>query len=197
MESLYWLMGMTTEAQNQVLGALEAWEQVCTYAPTETSMLRDSKSSYIVEWGDINPNLQSTYNVETGHITLNDNFVGCDSWYTGSSLLGAVYDAAETSFFPTFSFTRQDAIIAYDCYALAGAGIAAYGVITLNPIAAVGGTIICIGAGIGSMVETYRSFMENTSDGIDVTVSWITFLGGFIPVGGFGFALFQIIYDVN
>jgi RHS repeat-associated protein len=191
------ILQMNPEQQKEFFAAIQAWLEARKNAPTDTQKLIDSNTTFTIKFADINTNLDSIYESKSGSILINDDYIDCDSWWTGSRLLNGIYDAAETSFFPDFGFTSESALLAYDSYAVAGAAIALYGLFTGNPVALVWGTATAAWAGIGAMCETYNSFNAGNADGIDATVSWLTFLGGFAPGIGFFISIFQLVYDTQ
>jgi hypothetical protein len=191
------LILMPSESVNKIMTLLQAYQTVRGTAPTETKILEDAKETYTIEWGNTGNFPDSKFDVNSGTIILNTNLQFADSFYISNQILGNVYDVAGTSFFPNLTFTRDDAILAYDTYATIGSAIAFYGLVTGNPFAIVGGTIIALAANIGSVVETYNNFDAGSADGIDVTVSWLTFLGGLVPGAGTMISGFQLYYDVQ
>jgi RHS repeat-associated protein len=145
------ILQMTPEQQKEFFAALQAWLAARETAPTDTQKLMDSDTTYTVQLGDINPNLDSIYDSKTNTITINGNYLEDASWWTGRSLLPAIYDASYTispnklsQFFITMAEVTPK-ILWYPVVVIttgAGAVLFITGLVTFNPLMAYGGYII-------------------------------------------------------
>ncbi|MBN1691912.1 MAG: RHS repeat-associated core domain-containing protein [Dehalococcoidia bacterium] len=125
---------MSPEQRNEFLAALQAWLDARENSPYDTQRLMDSSTTYTVQFGDIDHNLGSVYNPTTQTLTISNDYLGCDSWWTGRSLLPAIQDAAETAFFPVGFHIPKGVWIA--------AGIILF----------IGGTMLTAGGGTAALV---------------------------------------------
>ncbi len=187
-------MMMVTDMPDPQLYA--AYEAVRDTAPVETGIIETSDKVYTIGWESLGWQIDSTIDFDTGEISINSDLIQADSFYVSKSMLDQVYNAADNfGIIPKYS--NVDVLVAYDIAAFTGDLTSIIALPTVNPVASVVGQWTSAVANMNAFVETFYRYKTGRANGLDLTVSGITTVTGFVPYFGVIPAGFQWWWDTR